>query len=301
MLKPAVISAILALCAVSSAAPQLTATSLPPSSSITASQSSSSLASSSSSFSSSSSSSSPNSTTATAAASTTTTGVSPSPSDGGAATLAGLSKTQQILLSDLQSDAFNDVLTSDADFVFDFGAARKNGPGQGGEIVLANRKTFPALTRSGVAMALGFLGPCGFNTPHVHNRATELLVVTRGQVVSEMILENGAVSSSDDSSPRNIMNTLSELQATPFYPGALHSQFNPGCDDAVFVAPFSSDDPGVETMAQAYLALGPDTVRAAAGNQIDGADVDRFRGLLSENVALGVEACLRTCGIEKRK
>ncbi|KAI5920842.1 hypothetical protein F4810DRAFT_681514 [Camillea tinctor] len=154
-------------------------------------------------------------------------------------------------------------------------------------------------------MAVGFLGPCGFNTPHVHNRATELLVVTRGRVVSEMILENGATAPSPDNGgaagPRNVVNTLAELQATPFYPGALHSQFNPDCDDAVFVAPFSSDDPGVETMAQAYLALGVDTVRAAAGNQIDGADVDRFRGLLSENVALGVEECLKTCGIEKRK
>ncbi|KAI0599373.1 RmlC-like cupin domain-containing protein [Biscogniauxia sp. FL1348] len=297
MLKPAVISAILALCAVSSAAPQLTTTSFPPSSSTATTASSSS----SSPSSSSSSSSSPNSTTTTA---TTPTEASPPPSGGGSSstgTLAGLSKTQQILLSDLQSDAFNDVLTSDGDFLFDFGASRRNGPGPGGEIVLANRKTFPALTRSGVGMAVGFLGPCGFNTPHVHNRATELLVVTRGQVVSEMILENGAVASSSSSSPRNVVNTLSELQATPFYPGALHSQFNPGCDDAVFVAPFSSDDPGVETMAQAYLALGTDTVRAAAGNQIDGADVDRFRGLLSENVAQGVEACLRTCGIEKRK
>ncbi|KAI1499682.1 RmlC-like cupin domain-containing protein [Biscogniauxia marginata] len=280
MLKSATITAVLAFCAVCSAAPQFATTS--PSSSPAA----------------------PTETSSSSSATTATSTSTPtSPPPSGA--LAGLSKTQQILLSDLRVDALNDVLKDDADFVFDFGAARKSGPGEGGEIVQANRKTFPALTGSGVGMAVGFLGPCGFNTPHVHNRATELLVVTKGTVVSEMILENGAVAAAADddgkSGPRSVTNTIAELQATPFYPGSLHSQFNPSCDDAVFVAPFSSDDPGVETMAQAYLALGVDTVRAAAGNQIDGADVDRFRGLLSENVALGVEECLRTCGIEKRK
>lgn len=82
--------------------------------------------------------------------------------------------------------------------------------------------------------------------------------------------------------------------------GALHTQFNPTCDDVTFIAPLSSEDFGVNTMAQAYFALEDDTIRAAAGNHIDGADVDKFRGIISTNVALGVEQCLKTCGIAKR-
>ncbi|KAI1470243.1 RmlC-like cupin domain-containing protein [Daldinia caldariorum] len=214
------------------------------------------------------------------------------------ATPTGLSKVQQILLSDTRADAVNNVLKDDADLVFDFNKARKFGPGKGGEIVTANRKAFPALADTGIGMAVGFLGPCGFNTPHVHNRATELLVVTKGKVVSEMVVENGVEDA--DKKPRDITNTIEELQATPYFMGALHTQFNPTCDDVTFIAPLSSDDFGANTIAQAYFALGDDTIRAAAGNSIDGADVDKFRGLLSTNVALGVEQCLKACGIAKR-
>lgn len=59
--------------------------------------------------------------------------------------LAGLSKTAQILLSDTRVDAINNVLTDDfADFVFDFNAEKSPAPpGEGGQIVTANRETFP--------------------------------------------------------------------------------------------------------------------------------------------------------------
>ncbi|KAI2621114.1 RmlC-like cupin domain-containing protein [Hypoxylon sp. NC1633] len=225
-----------------------------------------------------------------------TTAVTTTVGTGGA--LSGLSKVQQILLSDTRADAVNNVLKDDKDFVFDFNKARKFGPGKGGEIVQANRKAFPALTGTGIGMAVGFLGPCGFNTPHVHNRATELLIVTKGKVVSEMVIENGVENA--NKKPRDVMNTIEELQATPYFQGALHTQFNPTCEDVTFVAPLSAEDFGANTMAQAYFSLSDDTIRAAAGNAIDGADVDKFRGLLSTNVALGVEQCLKTCKISKR-
>ncbi|KAI6087810.1 RmlC-like cupin domain-containing protein [Hypoxylon rubiginosum] len=215
----------------------------------------------------------------------------------GPATPTGLSKVAQILLSDTRADAINNVLKDDADFVFDFNKARKFGPGAGGEVVQANRKAFPALTGTGIGMAVGFLGPCGFNTPHVHNRATELLIVTKGRVVSEMVVENGVEDA--DKKPRDITNTLEELQATPYFMGALHTQYNPDCGNVTFVAPLSSEDFGANTMAQAYFALEDDTIRAAAGNQITGADVDKFRGIISTNVALGVEQCLKKCNIPK--
>ncbi|OTA57773.1 hypothetical protein K449DRAFT_437241 [Hypoxylon sp. EC38] len=223
----------------------------------------------------------------------------PASSTGAAApaTPTGLSKVQQILLSDTRADAVNNVLPDNADFVFDFNAARKYGPGQGGEVVLANRKAFPALTGTDISMAVTFLGPCGFNTPHVHNRATELLIVTKGKVVSEMVIENGV----GGAQPRDVMNTIEELQATPYFTGSLHTQYNPTCDDATFIAPLSGEDPGVNVIAQAYFALDDDTIRAVAGNAVEGADIDKFRGLLSTSVALGVEQCLQQCNIPKRK
>lgn len=150
-------------------------------------------------------------------------------------------------------------------------------------------------------MAVGLIGPCGFNTPHIHNRATELLIVTKGQLVSEMVIENGVINNKDSSKiTRNIRNTIHEYQMTPFFQGAIHSQYNPTCDDVVFVAPQSSEDFGVSQVADNFFGLNDDTIRAVFGNYIDGAEVDKFRGLISTNVALGVEMCLEKCGIARK-
>ncbi|KAK7747720.1 hypothetical protein SLS62_008967 [Diatrype stigma] len=213
----------------------------------------------------------------------------------------GLSKTQQILLSDTRADAFNKVLTNDReDFVFDFNANRvASPPGDGGELVTANRKTFPALTNQGIGMAVGFLKPCGFNTPHIHNRATELLIVTKGKLVTEMVIENTVVDA--ENKPRNIRNTIEEYQMTVFFQGAIHSQFNPTCEDVILVAPQSNEDFGVSQVANNLFSLENETLRAVVDNAIDGAEIDKFKGAISTNVALGVEQCLQTCGITKRK
>ncbi|KAG4218137.1 hypothetical protein PC116_g33383, partial [Phytophthora cactorum] len=167
------------------------------------------------------------STSSTEKAGASATGNAPAPTGAGSpATPTGLSKVQQILLSDTRVDAINNVLKDDADFVFDFNKARKFGPGEGGEVVTANRKAFPALTGTGIGMAVGFLGPCGFNTPHVHNRATELLIVTKGKVVSEMVVENGVENA--DKKPRDIMNTIEELRTLFFPPSPFFSRMDIG-------------------------------------------------------------------------
>lgn len=222
------------------------------------------------------------------------------PSATGSASLAGLSKTQQIFLSDTRADAINNVLTSNADFVFNFFDKKTGGPGKGGEVVAANRKTFPALTNTGIGGAVGFLGPCGFNTPHVHPRATELAIVLDGTIVSSMFPENGV--NNADGTPREIFNTLDKFDTTVYYQGSVHSQFNPNCEPATFFAALSSEDFGVGQVAQELFgASRTDATAAVFGNAIDGADVDKLRGSISTNVALGVEACLAKCGIHKRK
>lgn len=219
------------------------------------------------------------------------------------ATAPALSLTQQLFLSDTAADRFA-LLPQDAQFVFDFGnPALKGQGGKGGDLVAANRKTFPALVGSGSGMAVGFLGPCGFNTPHLHPRATELQIVTQGRLVVEMLPENGVFNdpkAGAASGRRVVTNTLREFQMTPFYQGSVHTQFNPDCTPATFVASFNSEDFGAGQVADELFALSSDVVQAAFGEAIDGADVAKFKAAIPATIALGVEQCLKTCGIAKR-
>lgn len=87
---------------------------------------------------------------------------------------------------------------------------------------------------------------------------------------------------------------------TVFPQGALHTEFNPDCEDAVFVAGFANEDPGVLQAAQSLFGLQDGVVKAAlAVDTINGADIEAFRDAIPANVALGVEQCLAKCNIPK--
>ena len=80
----------------------------------------------------------------------------------------------QQLISSLESAATAadryKLLPNPSDHVYDFNpppTADATTTGLGGHTVKADRKDFPALIGNGVSMTLGFIGPCGFNTPHV--------------------------------------------------------------------------------------------------------------------------------------
>ncbi|KAI4207733.1 MAG: hypothetical protein LQ346_000383 [Caloplaca aetnensis] len=186
-----------------------------------------------------------------------------------------------------------DLIPNDASFKFDFDNPpdKSMTTGKGGHTVRADRQSFPPLIGTGVSMVIGFLGPCGFNTPHTHPRSSEINVVVQGTLETEFTLENGA---------RTVHNTLGTHQMTVFPQGALHTEFNPNCDDAIFVAGFASEDPGVQSTAQTYFGLSQDVIEAATGNDFtfEGKDVDKFRNLIPANVALGVDSCLRKCQIK---
>lgn len=153
-------------------------------------------------------------------------------------TADNLSLIQSLILAPKAVDRIT-LIPNDSDFVFDF----NNPPsdtlttGKGGHTVRADRESFPPLIGTGVSMTLGFLGPCGFNTPHVHPRSSEINVVVKGSLVAEFTLENGA---------RTVTNTVLTNQMTVFPQGALHTEWNPDCTDALFVAGFASEDPGVQ-------------------------------------------------------
>ena len=89
---------------------------------------------------------------------------------------------------------------------------------------------------------------------------------------------------------------------TVFPQGALHTEFNPDCTPAVFVAAFPDEDPGVQQAVQTFFGLEDEIIKAALGGDgsVNGEDLDTFKGLIPANVALGVESCLQKCGISKR-
>ncbi|KAJ4155550.1 hypothetical protein LMH87_000789 [Akanthomyces muscarius] len=188
------------------------------------------------------------------------------------------------------------LLDQPGDWVFDFkdvnAAGRSEAKGQGGLSIAATAKTFPALIGNGASMTVAFLGPCGMNTAHVHPRATELNVVVQGRLVTEFVLENGA---------KPVANTLSTFQMAVFPQGAIHQEFNPDCTDAVFVAAFPDADAGVSQVAQNFFSLRPDVVSSTLGGvqTLNGKDIETFRHAIPDNIALGIDACLNKCGIQR--
>ena len=152
--------------------------------------------------------------------------------------LAGLTLYQQLALA--PNAVARQALLKDEEFIFKFNdPLRKEGvaSGDGGSIVRADHATFPALVGQGGALAIGFLGPCGFNTPHVHPRAAELNLVIEGHLFANVIYENGA---------RFLNHTMSKYEMTVFPMGAVHTEFNPDCTPSVFVAAFPHEDVSID-------------------------------------------------------
>lgn len=127
-------------------------------------------------------------------------------------------------------------------------------PPTGGTISLSSVSVFPALLTTNVAMAIGFVNPCGLNTPHSHPRANEFLTVVQNELVSGLILEEnpgsiGLVKGQVPSSKSNgtlpqVGTTLKLYDGTVFPQGSVHFQFNPTCQPSVFAAAFDNRDPG---------------------------------------------------------
>lgn len=116
--------------------------------------------------------------------------------------------------------------------------------------------------------------------------------MVEGRLVTNFQVENGLPS---------IANIMSKYQMTVFPQGAIHQEFNPDCEPAVFVAGFNNVDPGVEQIAQTFFGLRPDVVSYTLGGvyTIEGADLESFRDHIPANVALGIEQCLTKCGIKR--
>ncbi|KAF2711560.1 RmlC-like cupin [Pleomassaria siparia CBS 279.74] len=259
---------------------------------------------------------------AAAAATATATATAPSPSTSTAAAAAPAPPTPNIAAVDtLAADLikapttikrFQRLLTSqDAKgyggallapdvikplIAFDFNAATPAPNSKGGKILAANIDNFPILTGLGISTTVGFLGPCGMNSPHVHPRATEFLTVVEGNVNFGLILENGFVRSG---SPE-VAARIGKFQGTVFPMGSIHYQINEDCAPATFVATLNSEDPGTSTIAQNFFALNGEVVEATLGfpQTLNGKDIESFRKDIPANIALSIDECLKKCNID---
>ncbi|KAJ7781916.1 RmlC-like cupin [Mycena maculata] len=181
-----------------------------------------------------------------------------------------------------------DDLPMDSQFVFDF--FHPTGgvvTGAAGHTVTATSGTFPAVVGNGVAMTIGFLGPCGINTPHTHPRATEINFSVNATLRTGMLAENGA---------RFVVNELPPGSVTVFPQGAIHFEMNDGCEPAMFVAAFNGEDPGVQSTAQRFFGLPVDILQATMGD-LGIQEIEGLAERIPDNIAVGTAECLQRCGL----
>jgi hypothetical protein len=146
-------------------------------------------------------------------------------------------------------------------------------------------------------MTVVSLAPCGINTPHIHPRAAEFLILVKGNNVRfGSVLENGLVRPGEN---QEITGTLSKFEATVFAQGSMHWQFNDACGDAVVVAALNSGNPGTSQIAQNFLSLNAGVVNATLGfpRLVGGRTLEDFRSALPANLAQDVHNCLARCGL----
>ncbi|KAK3985239.1 RmlC-like cupin domain-containing protein [Cladorrhinum sp. PSN332] len=198
---------------------------------------------------------------------------------------SGLSRTAQLTLADNTVDRYN--LLKDEEFIFDFFAP--NAP------PVADRKTFPALVGTGVAVTVAEVPPCGMASVHIHPRASEIFIVTSGRLLTEMVTELGVFNANGD--PRVIRTEIKSGQITVFPMGTLHGQMNPDCTPASLVAGFNSEDPGTALVALEFFNLSDEFVAHSLGDSINTSEVQKIRSAISKTFLFEIEECKKKCNL----
>jgi len=161
------------------------------------------------------------------------------------------------------------------------------GGGKDGGVVLADDTIFPGVIGTGTSMLMGFLGPCGMVAPHLHPRATEILVNVAGPpLMTGVIAEGGAPSIVGYAGPGNV---------TVLPQGSIHYVASTGCYPTVIVAGFNNESPGALFVSQAYAAFDEETYAAAFGKSgVTMLSNDQ----IPNAVNIGRQECLKKCGID---
>ncbi|XP_057997956.1 germin-like protein subfamily 1 member 7 isoform X3 [Hevea brasiliensis] len=129
----------------------------------------------------------------------------------------------------------------------------------GSNVTLINVDKIPGLNTLGISIArIDFSPYGGLNPPHIHPRATEILVVVEGTLYVGFVTSNPN---------RLITKVLNAGDVFVFPIGLIHFQFNIGNTNAVAIAGLSSQNPGVITIANAVFGsippINPDVLAKA--------------------------------------
>lgn len=173
-------------------------------------------------------------------------------------------------------------------------------PPQDGSVIVGSVDSIPGLIGTKVAAAIGFVGPCGLNVPHLHPRGNEFLTVVSGTLIGAFLLETDAPFAGNI--PQVAM-TLTNFTGMLFPQGHVHWQFNPTCDEAIFAAAFDNNDEGRFQVAQTFFSSMPDNVLTPSlGNPsfLGPAQLDELRGLIPEAFVVMVDDCAKTCGLSTK-
>ena len=143
----------------------------------------------------------------------------------------------------------------------------------GSRVNLVDVTRFPGLNTLGVAMGRIDFGPRGLNPPHQHPRASEIFTVLEGTLLAGFVTSNPN---------RLFTKILRKGDMFAFPQGLIHFQYNIGESNAVALAAFNSQNPGVTTIANAVFGSEPripDFVLSKAF-QLDKEIVDELESLV---------------------
>ncbi|KDP23774.1 hypothetical protein JCGZ_23607 [Jatropha curcas] len=126
---------------------------------------------------------------------------------------------------------------------------RNRNNGVGSNVTLVNVDLLAGLNTLGISLArLDFAPYGGLNPPHIHPRATEILVVLKGTLYVGFVTSNPS---------RLFAKVLYPGDVFVFPIGLIHFQLNVAKTEAVAFAGLSSQNPGVITIANATFGSDP--------------------------------------------
>jgi oxalate decarboxylase/phosphoglucose isomerase-like protein (cupin superfamily) len=110
------------------------------------------------------------------------------------------------------------LLQQNSDWLYDF-TLHPNYNSQTGAVIIADAASFTALTGHGMTISLLKLAGCGMLPPHLHPRATNLVIAITGNTTTWMMGENGV---------KTVQTELTSMKMTIFPQGSLHVMQNNG-------------------------------------------------------------------------
>ncbi|RMZ78846.1 hypothetical protein DV738_g3686, partial [Chaetothyriales sp. CBS 135597] len=195
-----------------------------------------------------------------------------------------------------QLAAYNSL--SDSDYVYDWNGIG-NRSAYPGSVFFADAATWPILGAAGGTASVSQinLDACAMLSPHSH-RATKIAIAVNGTTRTWMRLANGAT---------DRVTTLTPGLMTIFPRGAIHTMSNL----ARLYTFFDSADPGTISVAQAFMATGPEIalavmpfIQQVQNDYDDDASASSWNATsnLVPPIALGAQIgtaeCLKRCGLD---